>query len=75
MNTQNFKDTENENAALASADEKIIEKISLLLGLNQEELRRVGLIVGLLSKKLNFDVKNNEILSCSMQFRWSFSGK
>ena len=45
MNTEIFKDTENENAALTSADEKIIEKISLLLGLNQEELRKVGLIV------------------------------
>ena len=45
MNTENFKDTENENAALTSADEKIIEKISLLLGLNQEELRKVGIIV------------------------------
>jgi myosin heavy subunit len=39
-----FEDTENENAALTSADEKIIEKISLLLGLNQEELRKVVLL-------------------------------
>ena len=57
-----FKDTENENAALTTADEKIIEKISLLLGLNQEELRKVGIIVLLWSKKPKFDSTSNNIM-------------
>ena len=39
------QDTENETAALTNGDEKIMEKISGLLGLNLEDLRRVCLVI------------------------------